>query len=191
MKAIVILILINTVFTSIVEGKSEITEDDYIVLSGNVNCFDPINGRMALVSIYNITKGWGTTSGSNGEFEIKMGRYDTIVFFTTEHKDYHYFHREFNKFEDHNIEIFMEADAIWLETVNIIGISQLEEFKMDVLDFEVADDKFSIAKPDLNKYAKERLTGKPSPLLIGPLTYLQNKFSRQNEMYKKIQKMDN
>jgi len=187
MKAIIILFLINTFFTSIVEGKSEFVGDGLMVLSGNVNCFNPINDRMALVSIYNISKEWGAISGTNGEFEIKMGKHDTIVFFTAEHKDYYYFLQNHNKFEDRNIEIFMETDAIWIETVNIIGISQLEEFKMDVLDFEVADNKFSVVKPDLNKYAKERSTGNPSPLLIGPLTYLQNKFSRQHKMYKKIQ----
>ncbi len=80
----------------------------------------------------------------------------------------------------------MEPDAIWLETVNIIGISSLEEFKMDVLNKEVNENHISVVKPDLHKYARELSTGKPEPILVGPLTYLQEKFSKQYRMKKKI-----
>ncbi len=189
-KTIIALFMIKIVFTFYVKAQSEIIEDDLIVVSGNVNCVDPVNGKMTLVSIYNISKEWGTYSGSNGEFEIKMGKYDTIMFFTAEHQDFNYFLQDNDKFDDHFVTIFMEPDAIWLETVNIIEISLLEEFKMDVLNMEVAKGNISIVDAARNKYAKELSTGKPLPVLIGPLTYLQRKFSKQYMMKMQMQKSD-
>lgn len=178
---------IHVVFSIQLKARPIEEEDNFIIVSGIVNCVDPINGRLALVSVYNISRNWGTFTGVNGEFKIKMAKYDTIIFFTEAHKDFYYVLKPGEAFKDHSISVYLETDAIWLETVNIIGLSSLEEFKLDVLTMQVAENSISIIRPDLNKYAKERLTGKPVPVLIGPLSYLQQKFSKQNQMRKKIQ----
>lgn len=183
---LLIFVVVEVVFALKLEAGSGAGEDNFILVSGTVNCVHPLNGTLALVSVYNISKEWGTSSGPNGEFEIRMAKEDTIVFFTEAHKDYYYFLESSVEFKDHTIEVFMEPDAVWLETVDIIGISSLEEFKMDVLNMEVAENDISIVKPDLNQYAKELSTGKPAPILIGPLTYLQEKFSKQYRMKSKI-----
>jgi hypothetical protein len=180
------ILMVVVVFASELKAESGFGEDNLITIKGIVHCVDPLNGALALVSIYNTSREWGTSSGPNGEFEIRMGKEDTIVFFTEAHKDYQYFLTSTDEFKDHTIDVYMQPDAVWLKTVNIIGISTLEEFKMDVLNMEVAENDISIVKPDLHKYAKELSTGKPAPVLIGPLTYLQEKFSKQYRMKKKI-----
>jgi hypothetical protein len=186
LTAFTILFTINVAFPSFTVTQPEYVEDDLIMISGKINCIDPLNGGLALVSIYNISKEWGTVSNASGEFQIEMGKYDTLLFFTEEHKDYHFFLTSDDEFKDQAITVYMEPDAIWMKTVEIIGISNLEEFKMDVLNMEVAKNSISIVSPDFNRYAKELSTGKPAPVLIGPLNYLQQKFSRQYKMKKKI-----
>jgi len=178
--------MVMIVFAFKVKAERELGEDNFITISGTVYCVDPINGMLESVSVFNINKDWGMITGPNGEFEIKMAKSDTIIFFTEAHKDYYYFLDQEQEFVDHNISVFMEPDAIWMETVEIIGINNLEEFRMEILNMEVSDEKISIIKPDLNKYTKEKLTGKPMPVLLGPLTYLQEKFSRQNRIKMKI-----
>lgn len=193
LKTIIILIMSNVVFTQIVEAQTGYSEDDLIMISGKVNCAEPFNRGLTFVSIYNTSKGWGTISDTEGGFKIKMGKYDTIVFFTAEHKDSHYFLKSGDEFKNHTIAVYMETDAVWLEAVNIIGMRSLDEFKIDVLNMEVTEDNIFIAGPDLNKYAKELTTGKPAPVLLGPLTYLMEKFRVQNLRKRKMQKviMDN
>ena len=180
------ILMVVVVFAFELKAESGLGEDNLITIKGTVHCVDPLNGTLALVSIYNTSKEWGTISGPNGEFEIRMGKEDTIVFFTEAHNDYQYFLTSTDEFEDQSIDVLMEPDAIWLETVDIIGISTLEEFKMDVLNMEMTEKDISIVKPDLNKYEKQLSTGKPKPVLIGPLTYLQEKFRKQYRMKKKI-----
>ena len=180
------ILMVVVVFAFELKAESGLGEDNLITINGTVHCVDPLNGTLALVSIYNTSKEWGTVSGPNGEFEIRMGKEDTIVFFTEAHKDYQYFLTSNDVFEDQRIDVLMKPDAIWLETVDIIGISALEEFKMDVLNMEMTENDISIVKPDLNKYAKQLYTGKPKPVLIGPLTYLQEKFRKQYRMKKKM-----
>jgi hypothetical protein len=180
------ILMVVVVFAFELKAESGLGEDNLITIKGTVHCVDPLNGTLALVSIYNTSKEWGTVSGPNGEFEIRMGKKDTIVFFTEAHKEYQYFLTSTDEVEDQSIDVLMEPDAIWLETVDIIGISTLEELRMDVLNMVVAENEISIAKPYLHKYAKELSTGKPAPVLMGPLTYLQEKFSKQYKMNKKI-----
>ena len=175
-------LMVVVVFAFELKAEGELGEDNLITIKGTVHCIDPINGTLESVSIININKEWGTITGTKGEFEIRMGLSDTIIFFTEAHQDYYYFLDEKQEFVDHNVSVFMEPDAIWMQTIEIIGISNLEEFKMEVLKMKIPQDEYSVIDPDLNKYAKEQVTGKPMPVLIGPLTYLSEKFLKQHRI---------
>ncbi len=183
------LFIMSFVFYSFVSvAQKDISEDSLIEISGRINCFDPLNGGLTAVSVYNISQHWGTVSDASGKYSIKMAKNDTIVFFTTEHKDYHYYLKKGDPFIDHEIDVYMETDAVWLEAVNIIGLSSLDEFKRDVLELEVTEDHVSLYLPTINKYAKQVADADEAPVLVGPLTYLQKKISAQFNRKKNMQK---
>ena len=93
------------------------TEAELIKLTGKISCYDPMNGTLASVVIYNINQGKGSISEEDGSFTIDMARTDTIVFSTAEHKDYSYVIEKDPDFIDHSIEVIMLTDAIWLDAV--------------------------------------------------------------------------
>ncbi len=171
----------------LVVGHASVAQDEekQILLSGHINCIDPLNGTMARVVVYNINQGLGTMSNEDGTFAIPMAKTDTILFSTAEHKDYRYFLPAGQAFEDHKIEVVMLTDAIWLNTVTIIGAESLEQFKRDVLALDPGQQDVELTLPLVNKYARQLSTGKGETDLVGPLTYLQNKFSRHYILKKK------
>lgn len=188
LKNYTIIILVLLFLTSFEEVQAENSGDELIELSGTVNCVNPLNGELILVSIYNTSKEWGTMTNMAGEFKIKMGKDDTIIFFTSEHKDYYYYLKDKDEFRDHSIMIFMEPDAIWLETVEIIGSKSLYEFKREILNTMPGRDNITIDVPVISKYVKQIETGEGAINLLGPLTYLQKKFTKHYQLQKKIQK---
>jgi hypothetical protein len=155
-------------------------------LSGRINCINPINGTLSSVVIHNINKDIVTVSDEKGAFAIIMGEQDTIVFSTPEHLDYIYTLEDTEESKDHNIVVFMETDAIWLNTVTIIGLPSLERFKSEVLDLMLPSNQPDLALPVVNKYARQYASGDGETDLVGPLTYLQKKFSRYHRLKSKV-----
>ena len=176
-------------FVSITNAQIGTNYDSLITISGKVNCIDPLNGKLSFVSIYNTRKEWGTFSDSIGNYSIKMGVGDTIVFFTEQHKDYLYFLEDENQLMDHKMDVYMEPDAIWLETVNIIGLRSLEDFKREILNMNIKENDISVSLPVVKKYAMRFETGEGGIILVGPLTYLQQKFQTQYFRKKNIHRI--
>ncbi len=159
-----------------------------ITLSGKVNCIHPINGTLSLVIVFNKTQGYGAVSKQNGSFSIKMSKSDTIVFSTAQHQDYVYYLKEDNDFKNHSIDVVMITDAVWLNAVTIMGTKNLEQFKQEILSLNMPEGNINLALPVVNKYAKQLSTGDGETDLVGPLTYLQNKFNRYYNTKKKLKK---
>ncbi|MCF6361256.1 MAG: hypothetical protein L3J29_10910 [Cyclobacteriaceae bacterium] len=157
-----------------------------ITLSGKVNCVHPINGTLSLVIVFNKSQGYGAVSKQDGSFTIEMSKTDTIVFSTAEHQDYIYSLSEQEDFEDRSIEVVMVTDAIWLKTVTVIGQKSLEQFKQEILSLDVPQGNTTLALPVVSKYAKQLSTGDGETDLVGPLTYLQHKFSKYNRIKNKV-----
>lgn len=157
-----------------------------ILLSGEISCIDPLNGKMSSVMVFNISQGFGVISNQDGSFAIKMARKDTVMFSTTEHKDFYYIIEADKDFIDHTIEVTMLTDAIWLDAVTIMGQQSLEEFKREILSLDLPNGDNTMALPVVNKYAKQLVTGDGETDLVGPLTYLQNKFDKYYKMKKKV-----
>lgn len=181
-------ILVLGFSTTIVDAQNVANEASAITLSGKINCIHPVNGTLSLVIVFNKTKGYGTVSKQDGSFSIKMNKADTIVFSTSEHQDYIYALNNKEKFEDLSIDVVMVTDAIWLNTVTIIGTKSLEQFKQEILSLNIPQGNTTIALPVVSKYAKQLATGDGESDLIGPLTYLQHKFNKYNQLKKKVNK---
>ena len=162
------------------------TEAELIKLTGKISCYDPMNGTLASVVIYNINQGKGSISEEDGSFTIDMARTDTIVFSTAEHKDYSYVIEKDPDFIDHSIEVIMLTDAIWLDAVTIMGHQSLEQFKREILNLDIDSENSDLVLPIVSKYARQLSTGDGETDLFGPLTYLQNKFDRYYKMKRKV-----
>jgi len=186
-RALFILIMLGF-STIMVAAQGSKNNESTITLSGKVNCIHPINGTLSLVIVFNKTQGYGSVSKQDGSFSIKMDKSDTIVFSTAEHQDYVYTIDHSKKFENQTINVVMVTDAIWLNTVTVIGTQSLEQFKNEILSMDIPAGNTNIALPVVSKYAKQLATGDGETDLIGPLTYLQNKFSKYNRMKNKINK---
>lgn len=172
-----------TCFTVVNLKAQELTKNKtQITLSGTVDCVDPIMGTLASVVVFNTSQGYGSLSNEDGSFLIKMGRYDTITFSTAEHKDFLYTIESDEEFKDHAINVVMITDAIWLEAVTIMGPKSLEEFKREILEMDLPQGDTKLLLPIVNKYARQLKTGEGQTNIIGPLTYLQKKFSRHYKM---------
>lgn len=181
-------VVILSISTTFVNALDRLPADPEILLGGKVNCIDPVNGALASVVVFNITKGYGTITRQDGGFNIYMTRKDTIVFSTAEHKDYYYMINNEQKFENHAIEVIMITDAIWLDAVTIMGYQSLEQFKKEILSLDIPQDNRDLALPIINKYARQLKTGDGETDLVGPLTYLQNKFVRYYKMRQRVSK---
>lgn len=171
---------------SIAQNSVKNSSESTILLSGKVKCIHPINGTLSLVIVFNKSKEFGTVSKQDGSFSINMSQSDTIVFTTAEHQDYIYVVKENEKFLDHSIEVVMVTDAVWLNTVTILGFQSLEQFKQEILSLDIPQGNTTLALPVVSKYAKQLSTGNGETDLIGPLTYLQNKFNRYNKIRKEL-----
>jgi len=182
---VVILTLLSSLF---VNAQDTAQNEPKILLSGKVNCVDPVNGTLSSVVVFNINKGFGTVSDKSGSFSINMAKNDTIIFSTAEHKDFYYFIEPEVEFEDHSIEVIMVTDAIWLNAVTIMGHQSLEKFKREILSQDIPQGDTKLALPIVNKYAKQLATGDGETDLVGPLTYLQNKFDRYYKMRRQVTK---
>jgi len=173
---------------SLAQESTKKSAESTILLSGKVNCIHPINGTLSLVIVFNKSQGHGAVSKQDGSFSIKMSKSDTIVFSTAEHQDYIYAAKENEEFIDHSIDVVMVTDAVWLNTVTIMGFQNLEQFKHEILSLDIPEGNTTLALPIVSKYAKQLSTGDGETVLIGPLTYLQNKFNRYNKIKQKLNK---
>ncbi|MCF6353184.1 MAG: hypothetical protein L3J06_09260 [Cyclobacteriaceae bacterium] len=183
----ILLLLIMLGFSTIMADAQNLTDEaSAITLTGKVNCVHPINGTLSLVIVFNKSQGYGAVSKQDGSFSIKMNKSDTIVFSTAEHQDYVYYLSEIEKFKDHSIDVIMVTDAIWLNTVTVIGVKSLEQFKQEILSLDIPQGNVNLGLPVVSKYAKQLATGDGETDLIGPLTYLQHKFNRYNKLKKKV-----
>jgi hypothetical protein len=183
----VLLVLIILVFSvAIVSAQNTNKESSTITLSGKVNCVHPINGTLSMVIVFNKSQGFGTVSRQDGSFSIEMNKSDTIVFSTAEHQDYVYSLQDYDNYEDHSIDIVMVTDAVWLNTVTVIGAKSLEQFRKEILSLDIPQGNTNLALPVVSKYAKQLSTGDGGTDLVGPLTYLQHKFNKYNRLKKKV-----
>lgn len=177
-----------TLLCAIAVAQQDSTEDQLIVLRGQVNCLQPERGVLADVTIFNPNKKWGTLTDAAGNFSIRMGASDTIIFSTPLHQDYKYYLSDGEPMADHAIEITMQPDAVWLETVRILGYPRIEEFKNEIVDLVFEEDHPEVMTPVINKYAKQRETGEGSFVLDGPLSYLGTKFSKYARVKRQIKR---
>lgn len=180
---ILMVVLLATVSLPVVGQETMTGKQSLITLHGQVSCLKPERGLLPDVTVFNKNKEWGTLTYADGTFSVKMGKNDTIVFSTALHEDYHYYLKSDIKFEDHSIEITMEPDAIWLETVTILGNQSLEEFKNEIMQLNhLESSEVNITTPIISKYARQLSTGDGELLLVRPLTYLSQKFSRYQRL---------
>jgi hypothetical protein len=111
-----------------------------------------------------------------------MGRYDTVSFSSPEHFDFVFNFTSDNEFIDQNINVIMKTDAIWLNTVIVIGLPSMEKFKQAVLKGEINSDDMELILPEIDKYIRQNLSGEGEFDLKGPFTYLHEKIARYHNL---------
>jgi len=168
-------------------GQNDASEKQLISLTGKINCVNPINGSLSAVVVYNLSKEHGTMTDSEGAYAIQMSKNDTIMFSTAEHKEVLFYFKDDDKFEDRRFTFHMETDDVWLSTAEILGSSNLNQFKKEILELDVSSGNMSIDMPVVDKYIKMTPLNAPEIDLEGPLTYLNRKFRRHNTLKNKIQ----
>ncbi|HRK52743.1 MAG TPA: hypothetical protein PK185_02445 [Cyclobacteriaceae bacterium] len=172
----------------IASAQQDLTKGSLIELRGHVNCLVPERGVLPDVVIFNLNKNWGTLTNAEGNFSIRMAASDTILLSTPLHQDYKYYLNDLKTMEDHTIEITMQPDAIWLETVNVLGYLRIENFKNEILNLDSEVDNPEVITPILDKYTKQRETGDGSFEIKGPINYLGSKFSKYARIKRQIKK---
>lgn len=180
---IIFIIIITPGFANAQENK--------ITLSGTIGCSMPTMSVLSFVNIYNKNSKEGTISDTDGKFSIKMGKNDTILFSTVQHKEQSYYIKENDFFHDKSIEVSMVQDTIWLNAVSIMGFKEFEKFKQEVLQLKLSSKDISLALPVINKYAKQYDRGDGAIEIKGPLTYLTYKIlsiSKRNNKNKGTKK---
>lgn len=182
----IILIAIICLSAVKIKAQDSIQTEPLILLTGKVRCINPVNGALSSVLVFNISQGYGIMSSEDGSFSINMARKDSVVFSTAEHKDYYYSIKSEEAFEDKTIEVIMITDVVWLDVVTILGHQSLEQFKSEILSLDIPPGNRDLALPIINKYAKQLHTGDGETDLVGPLTYLQNKFDRYYKMRRQL-----
>lgn len=187
-KFALFLLFIGLTVDAASQNREVQNSDTLFLLRGNVSCRRPTAGPLSDVTVFNLSRDLGVMTDSLGNFSIKMVKGDTIVFSTTQHRNYIFNLKENAKPEDLFIEIEMEPDVIWLETVTIIGNQSLDEFKREIMQLETStDDRVDLVLPMVNKYSKQLSSGDGAFVLTGPLTYLSNKFRMYYKTRKKIE----
>ena len=165
---LILLILVGAILT--LKAQERI-----ITIKGVVYCGDKTTGLLQDVNIFNLKKGWGTTSDVFGQFEIRMDMQDTIYFSTIQHVEEKFYITNPQDLIDQTIEVEMTQDTTWLKVVNVIGFPTYEKFKQELLNLDLQSKEVSIAYPVINKYAQfENRTGDME--LKIPLTYLFKKY---------------
>jgi len=172
----------------IASAQQDLTKGSLIELRGHVNCLVPERGVLPDVVIFNLNKNWGTLTNAEGNFSIRMAASDTILLSTPLHQDYKYYLNDLKTMEDHTIEITMQPDAIWLETVNVLGYLRIENFKNEILNLDSEVDNPEVITPILDKYTKQRETGDGSFEIKGPINYLGSKFGKYARMKRQIKR---
>lgn len=158
------------------------SEDRLVKITGKITCVNPINGAMSMVVIYNSTRDDVAISQQDGYFEIYMGRFDTVTFSSPEHLDYVFSFIDDSEFKDQSINVIMKTDAIWLNTVTIIGLPSVENFKQAILNGQIESDNPELILPEIDKYIRQNITGNGEFDLKGPFTYLHEKFARYHKL---------
>lgn len=153
-------------------------ENKTVTVSGIIFCEDSIMGTLQDVAIYNESRHTGTISNQKGEFSIKMGQNDTLIFSTVQHTDEVFYFKENEPFQNTVISVPMKMDMIWMDLVSVMGKGDFEAFKRELLALELPDNEPSLLLPVVNKYALEYETGEGAIKIRGPLTYLSNKIRK-------------
>ncbi len=83
---------------AIVETKAQ--DKEQVTVRGMIFCEDSIMGTLPDVSIFNKSRSTGSISSETGEYSIRMGRNDTIIFSTVQHMDEVFFFKQNEPFED-------------------------------------------------------------------------------------------
>jgi len=151
---------------------SLIAQKEEITLSGTIISKEEHKKAIPFVSVYNTTSKSGTVSNTEGEFSIKMGANDTILFSTVQHIEQKYYIKDGEFFHDKNITIDLHQDTVWLKAVSVMGFQEYGEFKEEVVAMDMQTKSLSYAMPTIDKYAKQNATGEGAIELTEPLTYL-------------------
>jgi len=153
------------------------TADQGTKLRGTVSCSADSIMLLRYVNIYNLSSKKGTTTDSNGYFQIDMNNKDTILFSTVQHQEYFYYLVDGNvPNEDVNIEL--QQDTVYLEVVSIMGHKSYSNFKDELLKLDLSKDDVSITYPVIDKYARQYATEVQAYEIRGPLTYLSKKIRK-------------
>jgi cell fate (sporulation/competence/biofilm development) regulator YmcA (YheA/YmcA/DUF963 family) len=153
-------------------------DNQLVTISGMVSCIDTSIGILENVNVYNKQQEWGSITNGQGEFEIKMGRNDTLFFSTIQHKEEIFTFPKVEEFIDKNIHVTMILDTIILDVITVMGVKSFEAFKQELLRLKFKDDDISLALPIVDKYAKQHASGEGAFEISGPLTYIINKIQR-------------
>jgi hypothetical protein len=149
-----------------------------VIISGIVSCNDSSIGILENVNIFNKQSNRGTITNNEGEFEIEMGKNDTLLFSTIQHKEEIFTFPQNEEFTDKNIQVVMTLDTVILDVITVMGVKSFEAFKQELLQLKLEDNDISLALPVVDKYAKQHATGVGAYEIKGPLTYVLNKFQR-------------
>ena len=146
-------------------------------ISGTVSCSSDSIMLLSYVNIYNLSSKKGTTTDTEGYFEIEMNKYDTILFSTVQHQEYYYYLVD-EAVPDKKINIELQQDTVYLEVVNIMGYKSYSQFKEELLQLDLSENDVSITLPVIDKYARQYATEVQAYEIKGPLTYLSKKIRK-------------
>tara|TARA_R110002072_G_scaffold214071_1_gene371220 strand:- start:117 stop:692 length:576 start_codon:yes stop_codon:yes gene_type:complete len=171
-------IALPVIITLLTVAGAKAQDNEKVIIRGIVFCEDSLMGTLPDVAVYNISRRTGTITDGIGAFSIQIGRKDTLVFSTVQHKDELFYFKEGEPFEDKVISIPMKMDVIWIDVVSVMGKGNYEAFKSELMNMEIPDNNPSMALPVVNKYAEEYSTGEAAIKIRGPLTHLSNKIRK-------------
>ncbi|MBD98785.1 MAG: hypothetical protein CMO34_02995 [Verrucomicrobia bacterium] len=146
-------------------------------LKGTVSCSADSIMLLSNVNIYNLSSKKGTTTDSNGHFQIEMSKNDTILFSTVQHQEYFYYLVD-GTVSNEDVNIELQQDTVYLDVVSIMGYKSYSNFKNELLKLDLSKDDVSITYPVIDKYARQYATEVQSYEIRGPLTYLSKKIRR-------------
>ncbi|MBR9832413.1 carboxypeptidase-like regulatory domain-containing protein [bacterium] len=149
-------------------------------ISGTVSCSSDSIMLLSYVNIYNLSSKKGTTTDTEGYFEIEMNKSDTILFSTVQHQEYYYYLVD-EVVPDKKINIELQQDTVYLEVVNIMGYKSYSQFKEELFQLDLSENDVSIAYPVIDKYARQYASGDGAFEIKGPLTYLSKKIGKLKE----------
>lgn len=155
-----------------------------ILLKGEV--FSQENGeKVPFVHIVNKNSNLGTYSDLNGNFEIFITSNDTIVFSAVGYKKIEFTLSEIDfSLQEYKIKIFLDISYIQLSTVDIYAFKDEAVFKRDILNLQLPETpKYIIDLPQSQFLSAHDIN--PSLTLGGPISAIQNIFSKEAREHKK------